>query len=118
VYSVWGCGGRLVDGVPVPEADALPRYLLHTLATHKLLRAMKIERRAGWLKLADRLHNMRTLGALRSDEQRMIALETLTCSVPLAHRLGGSDESCGSEKRWQMAFSRRRDGSRKNTGML
>jgi GTP diphosphokinase / guanosine-3',5'-bis(diphosphate) 3'-diphosphatase len=79
---------HLVDAVTVLEAELVPRYLLHTIATHKLLRAMEIDRRAGWPKLADRLHNRRTLGALRSDEQRMIALETLTCSVPLAHHLG------------------------------
>lgn len=78
---------QLVDAVTVPEADVLPRYLLHTLATHKLLRAMETQRRAGWLKLADRLHNLRTVEALRPDEQQMIALETLTFYVPLAHHL-------------------------------
>jgi (p)ppGpp synthase/HD superfamily hydrolase len=65
----------------------LPRYFLHTIAAHKLLRAMEIERRAGWLKLADRLHHLRTLEAFHSDEQQMMALETLTFSVPLAHHL-------------------------------
>jgi (p)ppGpp synthase/HD superfamily hydrolase len=78
---------HLVDAVTVPEAEALPRYLLHTIATHKLLQVMKTDRRAGWLKLADRLHNMRTLAALRPDEQQRIALETLTFYVPLAHHL-------------------------------
>jgi guanosine-3',5'-bis(diphosphate) 3'-pyrophosphohydrolase len=79
---------RLVDAVTVPEAEVLPRYLLHAIATHKLLQAMEAERRAGLLKLADRLHNLRTLQALRPDEQWMIALETLTFYVPLAHHLG------------------------------
>jgi (p)ppGpp synthase/HD superfamily hydrolase len=79
---------QLVDAVTVPEAETLPRYLLHSIATHKLLQAMEAERRAGWLKLADRLHNLRTLAPLRPDEQQMLALETLTFYVPLAHHLG------------------------------
>jgi GTP diphosphokinase / guanosine-3',5'-bis(diphosphate) 3'-diphosphatase len=79
---------HLVDAVSVPEGEMLPRYLLHTIATHKLLRAMETEKRVGWLKLADRLHNMRTLQALRPNEQRMFALETLTFYAPFAHHLG------------------------------
>lgn len=80
---------EMVDGltklVQIPFND---KDSLHMENLRKMLLAMTKDIRVIFIKLADRLHNMRTLNAQPEEKRRSIALETMHVYAPLAHRLG------------------------------
>ncbi len=79
----------LVDGVTkIFHVKVEDKEEAHIENIRKMLLAMNKDIRVIFIKLCDRLHNMRTLSAKKEDRQRAIALETMYIYAPLAHRLG------------------------------
>ena len=79
----------LVDGLTkIVTMDVADREEAHIENLRKMLLAMSKDVRVIFIKLCDRLHNMRTLDAKSETKQRTIALETMEVYAPLAHRLG------------------------------
>ncbi len=80
---------EMVEGVSkLDKLKFRTRQEAQAASFQKMILAMTKDIRVVLIKLADRTHNMRTLGALRPDKRRRIANETLEIYSPLAHRLG------------------------------
>ncbi len=80
---------QLVDGLTkIVSLQIEDKEEEHIENLRKMLLAMSKDVRVIFIKLCDRLHNMRTLSAKIESKRRMTALETMQVYAPLAHRLG------------------------------
>ncbi len=78
----------LVKGVTKLGKVKYQGHMRHVESLRKFLMALAEDYRVLMIKLADRLHNLRTLQHVRADKQKRIALESIEIYAPLADRLG------------------------------
>ncbi len=79
---------KIIDGLTKIEAVFEQGNSIQAENFRKIILTLADDIRVVLIKLADRLHNMRTLDSMRKDKQLKIASETLYIYAPLAHRLG------------------------------
>ncbi len=112
----------LVDSVSkLDHLDFENKEAAKTASLQKMILAMVGDIRVILIKLADRLHNMRTLGVMRLDKQRRIAHETLDIYAPIATRLGINTirkelQDLGLKALYPMRYRILADAKRKSRG--
>ncbi len=79
---------ELVKGVTKLGTVKYQGHMRHVESLRKFLMALAQDYRVLMIKLADRLHNLRTLQHVREDKQKRIALESIEVYAPLADRFG------------------------------
>lgn len=113
---------EMVDGVSkLSKLEFISKAHAQAENLRKMVMAMSRDIRVIIVKLADRLHNMRTLGSLRSIKRRRIAKETLEIFAPIAKRLGMRDfsvelEELGFQARSPMRYRILKDAVRRIRG--
>ncbi|MDD4914848.1 MAG: bifunctional (p)ppGpp synthetase/guanosine-3',5'-bis(diphosphate) 3'-pyrophosphohydrolase [Methylococcales bacterium] len=113
---------ELVDGVTkLSQIDSRSRAEAQAENVRKMFLAMAKDLRVIIVKLADRLHNMNTIGNMPGDKKRRIAKETLEIYAPIANRLGMNDirhqlESLGFKALYPHRYDAINNAVRKSRG--